>query len=52
MHIINNYRPRPKGRGFSFWVSFYKEDRMKIDFMFMSKEACDSVYIALKTSNI
>lgn len=33
-------------------VSFYTEDGMKIDFMFMSKEAFDSVYIALKTSNI
>lgn len=33
-------------------VSFYTEDGMKIDFMFMSKEVCDSVYIALKTSNI
>lgn len=34
------------------FVSFYTEDDMRIDFRFMSKEAYNSVYIALKTSNI
>lgn len=45
---IFHYTDLGEGINLDKGISFYKEDGMKIDLMFTSREAYDSIYIALK----